>query len=62
MRICPDEFNFFKEYHRGRNASMILPVHKEEETMNSLHNMDVAMSRWRFGLRDFLVPEVGGKL
>ena len=51
--------SFFKEYHRERNAPMILLVHKEEETMNFLHNMDVDISRWRFGLRDLLVPEVG---
>ena len=49
----------FKEYHRERSAPMILLVHKEEETMNFLHNMGVDMSRWRFGLRDLLMPEVG---
>ena len=37
---------------------MILLVHKEEETMNFLHNMGVDVSRWRFGLRDLLMPEV----
>ena len=39
---------------------MILLVHKEEETMNFLHNMGVDVSRWRFGLRDILMPEVRG--
>lgn len=51
--------SFFKEYHRERDAPMILLVHKEEETMNFLHNMGVDVSRWRFGLRDLLMPEVG---
>ena len=49
----------FKEYHRERSAPMILLVHKEEETMNFLHSMGVDLSRWRFGLRDLLMPEVG---
>jgi len=28
--------------------------------MNFLHNMGVDVSRWRFGLRDLLMPEVRG--
>jgi hypothetical protein len=52
--------DFFKEYHRERNTPMILLVHKEEETMNFLLNMGVDVSRWRFGLRDLLMPEVRG--
>ena len=51
--------SFFKEYQRERDVPMILLVSKEEETMNFLHNMRVDVSRWRYGLRDLLVPEVG---
>jgi hypothetical protein len=50
---------FFKEYHRESDAPMILLVSKEEDTMNFLHNMGVDVSRWRYGLKDLLIPEVG---